>query len=345
MRSTAATLVMGLAIVSSCTSAEPSTTPADPPEPVAPAQPVSTAAPESMPSAPDGRCLEVVDYDAQVKALAVPARDVAAARKVMSTEPSGFSMSRQAQHAQALGREIRDPMPALAVLLVDHEVGDDVAFTMFVIDRDRAAPLVFASMPKSDRNVQFHSFGRFLRLALGGENICWNAIVADAARRTLEAGTNADAAEQALFALGVAGTNADTKLLRRYLASTEPVEFWRTRLANAARAALARLGDTEAITAIRSALEVPVARRIDFARAVELVATLDQAGFSRQRSLAPLVCRHLGTPTPAPDGDLLPPSPGRHAAMALGHIVDGAPLDASTVDVDAWVKRCRVGSL
>ena len=85
-------------------------------------------------------------------------------------------------------------------------------------------------MPRSDRNVQYHSFVLFLRLAFAGQPLCWDAVVRDGAQRTLKAGTNADAAEQALLALGVTGTPRDVKLLRSYLEHAEPVDVWRRKL-------------------------------------------------------------------------------------------------------------------
>ncbi len=345
MQPFAATLVIALAACTPIVEHESPTTPVEP-SPV-PATVATTPAVEPTSSvAPGGAsCLEVVDFDAELAAMEVAPADVAKARKVLQTERTDYSKSPEEQNIPELKQVLEDPMPALAALLTDYELGDSVGFTMFAIDRDRAAPLVFGSMPKSDRNVQFHSFTRFLRLTFAGEPICWHAVVADAARRTLDTGTNADAAEQAIYALGVAGNASDSALFRRYLASTEPVEHWRTKLGNAAEAALARQGDRAAIDAIRHELGAAVPKTIDLKRGRELVAALDGAGFSRQRSLAPLVCRHLATPTPHSSSHVLPDSPSRHAAMALGHILDGRAPDAAPDDIAAWTERCKSGAL
>jgi hypothetical protein len=201
-------------------------------------------------------------------------------------------------------------------------------------------------MPKSDRNVQSHSFKRFLRRMGDADAPCWDAVVRDAAVRTLEAGTNADAAEVALFALGATGTRGDIDLLRRYLAhpsSAALPQIWQDNLTHAARAALARLGDREATAALRVELDVPI-RQLDRDAATRLVAAIDGAGFSRQRSLVDLLCRHLAAPGVPPDGHMLSQQPSERAAAALAAIVEGA-TPGGTGDVARWTTRCRERAL
>lgn len=332
-----------------CTPAEveSSATPTEIPVRVEPNVPTATpepvaATPEPAASPGTRQCPElIVDFDEHLAALAVPPADIATARKVLATPARDTTRSPEEEHAKALTKRLGDPLPALAHLVTDYELGDQVAFTMFAVDPDKAAPLVFASMPRSDRNVQFHSFSMFLRVVFDNKPPCWNALVRDAARRTLKAGTNADAAEQALFALGVTGTADDTMLLRGYVRGREPVDFWRDRLTDAAEAALARLGDRTAIATIRKQLDVPVAKRLDFDGAVALTTALNKAGFAHQRALAELVCRHIVDVSAMPDGHRLAPRPAQHAAMALGHIVDDRPLDDPAADAEIWAERCR----
>jgi hypothetical protein len=234
-----------------------------------------------------------------------------------------------------------DPIPVLARLLTDDELGDSAASTMFVLDRDRAAPLVFGSMPDSDRNVQFHSFTAFLRWSFDGSAPCWDAVVRDSARRTLEAGTNADAAEPALYALGLTGKLPDDEaLLRRYSNVAHDVPSWQERLNGAARAALARLGDAEALGELKREINVPVPKEIAFDRAMRLGDALRRAGFAHQRSLLPLLCRHLDTPRADPEGHMIPTQPSSEAARAISHLLDDTPLDAMT-KVEIARGRCR----
>lgn len=349
-----ASIVLWLGSACTPTEVQHSTSPAEPAtsEPAAPAAPAVTHVPvvadatqPPVPAVHGAGCAEVIAFDATLAAMRVPAADIATARKILRSPTPDFSRSPEAQHVDKLRAALRDPMPALAHLLTDMDLGDAVAFTMFELDEARAAPLVFASMPASDRNVQGHSFDRFLRGAFGPTPPCWNAIVRDAAVRTLDATTNADAAVAALFALGVAGTRADIDLLRRYLAhpTSKPLpDIWQHRLREAATAALARQGDEPAIASLRHALDVSAATKLDREAAERRVAALDAAGFSRQRTLVPLLCRHLDAPGVPSDGHMLSPQPNAHAAMALGHAIDGTP-PAEHADVEAWKKRCRDG--
>lgn len=344
--------IVWLLLGSACapTEVQRSTSPKDP-SPTEPADAVvpdgapTTAEPASRTEQARGGCAEVVRFDAYLSAMNVPPKDVSTARHILQTRTPDPSRSPEAQHLDMLRKQLSDPMPALASLLTDNDLGDSAAFTMFELDPARAAPLVFASMPQSDRNVQGHSFKRFLRVAFEPDAPCWDAVVRDAAVRTLEAETNPDAAVVALAALGVTGTSADIDLLRRYLAhpsSKTMPEFWQNLLREAATAALARRGDQPAIDSLRHALDVPAAAKLDREAAERRVAAIDGAGFSRQRTLAPLLCRHLDAPGVPPDGHMLAPQPSSHAAMALAHMIDGSTPDGAA-DIDLWKKRCRDG--
>jgi hypothetical protein len=316
----------------------------DPPAPTATPSPQSpTATPASTPvSGPDPGCAEVIDFGSQLELHPASAGDLATARAVLATELTDYSVSLDQQHVRSLRRALADPIPALAHLLTDDELGDSAASAMFAVDRNRAAPLVFGSMPGSDRNVQFHSFTAFLRWSFDGSAPCWDAVVRDAAVRTLQAGTNADAAEAALHALGLTGKLADDEaLLRRYSTLAHDVPMWQDRVNGAARAALARLGDGVAIAALKRELDIPIPETVDFDTAMRLGNALHRAGFAHQRSLLPLLCRHLDTPGAAPDGDMIPIQPPREAARAIGHLLDDTPLDAS-VEVVAARARCRL---
>lgn len=51
-----------------------------------------------------------------------------------------------------------DAIPLLAEFLSNYDLGYISAETMLIIDPNRAAPFLFGSMPKSDRNVQRNVF-------------------------------------------------------------------------------------------------------------------------------------------------------------------------------------------
>jgi hypothetical protein len=134
-------------------------------------------------------------------------------------------------------------LPPLAEFLTDRELGDTAESVMVEINPEKAAPLIFASMPRSDRNVQYQSFTFFIRRIRNGHRFDHAQAMHDAAVRCLEADTNADAAEQALLAIGLTGSSRDFPLLEKYFNNTEPIENWRASVRNASEASLARLGN------------------------------------------------------------------------------------------------------
>jgi hypothetical protein len=232
-------------------------------------------------------------------------------------------------------------IPILATYLTDYELGWSASQTMLAIDRDRAAPLIFVSMPKSDRNVQYHTFKLFIRLQRNGKEITCRTEMAAAARRCLEAKTNADAGEQALLALGLTGGDADFPLLRKYAGTEHPVPYWTVRLRNAAEAALARMGHADTIGKMMKELEAEVTGSVTPAQARACAESIRKAAFAGHASFVPALCRHLDDPFPEKITDNIPPSTAREAAIALAQIVDEATLEeAERTTVDRWKKWC-----
>lgn len=226
-------------------------------------------------------------------------------------------------------------MPLLARLLEDESFGYDASETMLVIDPDKAAPLIFASMPKSDRNVQYHTFVRFIRRLSKGDKLPFASAMHDAAVRCLEAGTNADAAEQALVAIGLTGSNSDFPLLERYYENKHATDCWRRKMQNAAEAALARLGHPKYLENIQTELAAPVPSPLPAARAGTLEQTLIKAGFSQNPKFMSLLVKHLDDP-PAdiPPSDVAPPDPASAARIALYEIAThtSSGMDYTAVD-------------
>jgi hypothetical protein len=267
------------------------------------------------------------------KFTAAAARIPVIAAVLRTDSRTDFSISSD-QHRAGLLAEFGDRrIGLLAHFLTDYDLGDDAAETMNFLDRDRAAPLLFASMPRSDRNVQFRGFGRFNARIRDGERVCCRAEMHAAAVRCLEADTNADAAERALYAVGLTGDAADFPLLLRYFESAHPTDYWRLRLRRAAGAALARLGSAPHLQRIEDELAAAVPRAIDSARAIDLSAVLDQAAFTGADRYLPLLCRHLDDPFPRDVGHSIPPMPAQRAAVAIDIIARQTPPSRASEDV------------
>lgn len=217
-------------------------------------------------------------------------------------------------------------MLLLARFLTDYDLGNSAAEAMNILDSERAAPLLFASMPRSDRNVQFRGLGRWSDRLRNGETPCCLVEMHAAAVRCLEADTNADAAERALVAIGLTGDASDFPLLIRYHANKHPTPYWQDRMRRAAGAALARLGSAPHLEQILDELAEPVAQTIDSAQAIRMSAVIDQAAFTGDRRCLPQLCRHLGDPFPKDFSDAIPPMPAHQAAKAIDMIANKTPL-------------------
>jgi hypothetical protein len=318
MRSSPRVLVLVVLVVLGCgsRSGEPPPTSAPLPRDAAPPVVASSAPAVSAPATEDERARAAA-------ILRAPQRDAA----------TSFYAEKAAAMA-ALGDRA---LPALAALLTDDELGDAAAATMLALDEPRGAPLVFASMPRSDRNVQFHTFKEFVRRIEAGESICCSAEMYEAAVRCLRSDTPADAAEVAIYAIGLLGGPADYALLEGRFAAGHEVPIWRERLQNAASAALARLGDAGHLARIERELAAPMPTQVTSDQARALANVIDKAGFSGKASFAPALCRYLDAPSPRDFGDDIPPMPPVQAARALARVVDRRTGDG---DIARWKTWC-----
>ena len=264
------------------------------------------------------------------------ARVAAALRSDTPTDPGQDIDAARAEKLADLGER---RMALLASFLTDRDLGASAADAMLSIDRDRAAPYLFASMPRSDRNVQFRTFGRFTDAIQNRESVCCLTEMHAAAVRCLDADTPADAAERAILAVGLSGSPADFPLLARFV-DTGAVDHWPAQLSRAATAALARLGSEAHLRQIERELAAPVPARIDSAGSRRIAAAIDTAAFSGKSRFLPLLCRHLGDPFPRDFSDDIPPMPAPQAARAIDRIANHAPLRGASADIDRARTSC-----
>ncbi len=248
------------------------------------------------------------------------AADRAFVIEVLKEERRDWSKFPWQEHAEKLKPFGESAMRTLETLLTDPDLGWQASETMLVLDRDKAAPLIFASMPKSDRNIQFHTFKLYIRLTQNGEKVGCRKEMHDAAVRCLEAETNADAGEQALFAIGLTGDKSDFPLLKKLYDNTHQTPTWRAKLRNAAEAALAKLGSESHISNIKTQLSQPIPEPFTLDDAISLEASIEKAGFTKNRDFALLLRRHLKTPEPKPRTDCIV-SPAYRAGLALDAIL------------------------
>ncbi len=240
--------------------------------------------------------------------------------EVLKEERRDWSKLPWQEHAEKLKPLGDSVMRTLETLLTDPNLGWQASETMLVLDRDKAAPLIFASMPKSDRNIQFHTFQLYIRLIQNGEKVGCLKEMHDAAVRCLEADTNADAGEQALLAIGLTGDRSDFPLLKKLYENTHQTPTWRAKLRNAAEAALAKLGSKDHISNIKVQLSQPIPEPFTLEDAVSLVASIEKAGFTKNRDFVSLLRRHLKTTEPKPRTDYIV-SPSYSAGLALDAIL------------------------
>ena len=258
-------------------------------------------------------------------------------KRVLRTERRDWSKAPEAEHAEDLKGLGAEAIPLLAALLTDEDLGDTAAATMLLMDEGKAAPLIFASMPQSDRNVQYHTFTRFIRRVRTHEPFAFSTEMRLAAIRCLEADTNADAAEQALLALGLTGSQEDFPLLERYYRNSHPTAVWAKKLRNASEASLARLGREDHLANIEAELRAPVPSVLTLEAAAELSASIQKAAFSDSQRFVPLLCQHLHDPG-VREYDV-GVAPASDAAQALSQILDKASPDQGA-SVEHWKERC-----
>jgi hypothetical protein len=239
-----------------------------------------------------------------------------------------------------------DALLRLSTLLPDPKLGCGAAQAMLEINPEKAGPLIFASIPPADRNVQNVAFSYFLNRIYRGEKPPFLDQMHDAAVRCLKAGTNADAAELALYVVGMTGAEEDFELLEQYRCSPHLLESsWQRELYNAAEAALARLGHEEALANIQHELSYLGRKPLDRMTVETVAQSMLKAGFSRNERFVQLLAKFLYAPSlPHRPHDCVQSSePSRCAGDALDKIVNGARPDAqySTVDWKDWWYRNR----
>lgn len=162
----------------------------------------------------------------------------------------------------------------------------------------------------------------------------------DAAVRVLNANTNADAAEQALLAIGLTGGKGDYSLLEKFYENNHPTDVWNRKLRNASEASLARLGNEEHLKNIENELR-PSAPAVLMNETAEAINNaIEKAAFSNNRRFVPLLCRHLKDPYPKKEVDVMVLSPGRYSAQALDQLINHASPEKQNVSIEEWEKKC-----
>jgi hypothetical protein len=240
--------------------------------------------------------------------------DLAFVLKVLQTPPSNPNVSnRHEEHAQDLKRLGDSALPLLARYLQYWDnVGHDALFTMLAIDQDKAMPFIFNTLPgRTHESVQEWAFRMYNYRLLKGEALHGAKIIHDAAVRCLDYNNQEVSPIETLYALGLTGSKEDYALLeKRYnyyheKAETAPrisANHYR-KIANAAEAALARLGHSKYLDNIETKLKQTVPLP---AESEKLVDWIGEAGFSGNERFVPLLCKHLHDPhTPPMISDLV----------------------------------------
>ena len=265
--------------------------------------------------------------------------EIDAVKKILSTPHRDSSKLPWQDHAEDLKPLGNKAIPLLATLLKDGSFAYDACQTMLVIDSNKAAPLIFASMPKNDSNVQYHTFKFFVSRLHEGAKLPFVSAIHDAAVRCLNRQTVGEEGEPELIAIGLTGSDADFPLLERFYNNKDVTEYWRLRFQNAAESALARLGHPKYLKHIEDELAKPVPSPLRGDRAYPLQEAIIKAGFSQNPRFIPLLASHLNDPTPdIPVSDVLDlPYPSGAAALALDQIVNHASPELWNTKID-WKK-------
>ena len=264
--------------------------------------------------------------------------EIDAVKKVLSTPRRDWSKWPWQEHAEDLKPLGDKAIPLLATLLGDGSFAYDAFQTMLVIDPNKAAPLIFASMPKSDSVIQVHAFKFFISRIHEGVKLPFVSAIHDAAVRCLSRRAVGEEGEPELIAIGLTGSDADFPLLERFYNNKDETEYWRLKLQNAAESALARLGHPKYLKNIEDELAKPVPSPMRGDRAYPLEEAIFKAGFSQNPRFIPLLASHLDDPPPEiPVSDVKGPYPAGAAAVALDQIVNRTSPELWSTEID-WKK-------
>jgi hypothetical protein len=270
--------------------------------------------------------------------------EIEAVKEILNRPRVSSSKSACQEHAEDLKSFGDSAIPLLASLL--NEFSFVASQTMLEIDSNKAGPLLFSSMPKSDHFVQFFTFSFFIQSMNKGEKLPFARELHDAAVRCLEAGTDSDAAEMELIAIGFTGSDSDYPLLEHIYESHPPMEAGVVIGLKAASAgALARLGHEKYLKEIEVILAEPIPARIPPTRAAQLQRAMSKAGFSQNPRFIPLLARHLGDPVAEEPPAVFPAlDPGWAARVALYEIVNhtSSSMGLQGIDyggLDKWWKE------
>lgn len=261
-------------------------------------------------------------------------------------------------------------LPLLAEYLSDKELGTFAQWTMEKLDPVGATPYLLKELPKKDSNIQRQTF-RFANRRMmeydwyvrsgkpaadptkptppyagATEPYAYRKEIHDAAVQCLKAEANGGGETEAIKTVGLTGDRRDLPLLRKY-AAKEGGSTWEGSFHALSIAAMARLGDAEALKAIMTELEKPVPphpakpyvldgstprKPIEPAPGAVVASPEDaqrmrnlawQAGFSMDRRLIPYLLRHLDDPPAQFYGDYSDPSCARESMAALAQIAEG----------------------
>ncbi len=263
-----------------------------------------------------------------------------------------------------------------APFLLDKDLGYYAGLAMQQLDATAATPYLLKVLPQEDPNTQAETFraaGRALmeyawyeragkpppkpgetppRYPRSTKPYPYTHEIHAAALAILQKGGN-DRKWYVFQAIGLTGSRRDIPLLRRYVAEGHPAlsedSDW-----YGALAALARLGDKQALDWIAAELEKPVHTKpaeryshdgqhwvepspgavvVTPEEARRLLYVINLAAFSMNRRFVPLLACHLEDPPGQFYGDSSDPSPAEEACMALGQMVEGTE---SLRPVDYW---------
>lgn len=258
-------------------------------------------------------------------------------------------------------------LPLLAEYLPDKELGFLAEWAMQRIDADGAMPYLLKNLPNKDPNIQREAFRLANRRMLeydwyvragkppsdptkpppryprNTQPYLYRKEIHEAAVQRLKADAPNGAETEAIQTVGLAGNRRDIPLLRKYV-TKEGGTVWEGSYHTLSVAALARLGDRQALDAIAAELEKPVqshpaeaywtdsGHKIEPKPGAVVASTEDgqrmrtaafQAGFSMNRRFIPLLLRHIDDPPGQFHGDYSDPSPAHEAMNALSQIVYG----------------------
>ncbi len=226
-----------------------------------------------------------------------------------------YSRMPEQEFAEALRPYGDAVLPVLAEDLTGAGDGQDYrALTVLLLQKEKAAPYVIASLPSMEGQPLGMALSAYTDMAVNNPgSFPYAAKLREAILMLIAASENSSA----IYALGRIGTEADVPLLESIYTASLGNDSQSVAIRQVTEAALARLGVREYIDTVGAELAVPVKAPADY---TPFQLAVRRAVYTDRKELVPYLCLHIHDPGWwFTDYGMAPAADAKAAIIALEH--------------------------